>query len=183
MYNHEPNNYVCPFCSLIKGSDNPDIKSRKSDIVFQDIRVTAIISLHQYPNNHGSIIIIPNEHFENIYDLPENYAIDIQRVAKMVAIAMKYIYHCEGVSTRQNNEPAGNQDVWHYHLHITPRYKDDKYYLSKREIMEEHIRAAHANKYKEYISSPSGNIYVYSRFCFSFLPNPRLEPTWPSARW
>ena len=38
------------------------------------------------------------------------------------------VYKGDGVSTRQHNEPAGNQDVWHYHLHVFPRYQDDAFY-------------------------------------------------------
>ena len=45
-----------------------------------------------------------------------------------VAIAMKAAFKCEGVSTRQHNESAGNQDMWHYHVHVTPRFKDDDFY-------------------------------------------------------
>lgn len=41
---------------------------------------------------------------------------------------MKASYSCDGISTRQHNEPAGNQDVWHYHQHIFPRYINDKLY-------------------------------------------------------
>ncbi len=41
---------------------------------------------------------------------------------------MKEGYGCEGTSFRQHNEPAGYQDVWHYHLHVFPRWKDDELY-------------------------------------------------------
>jgi histidine triad (HIT) family protein len=54
-------------------------------------------------------------------------------VSKQVALALKATYNCEGVSTRQHNEPAGNQDVWHYHLHVFPRYKDDNLYLNHKD--------------------------------------------------
>ena len=50
--------------------------------------------------------------------------------SKRVAIALKETYKCDGVSTRQHNEPAGNQDVWHFHLHVFPRYTGDKLYLN-----------------------------------------------------
>ncbi len=46
---------------------------------------------------------------------------------------MKAAYGCDGVSTRQHNEPAGNQDVWHFHLHVFPRYVDDQLYLRSAE--------------------------------------------------
>ncbi len=126
-------------------------------MIFRDSRVTAFISLHQSPNNHGSIVIVPNEHFENIYDLPEEYAIDLQRITKKVALAMKTIYSCDGVSTRQHNEPGGNQDVWHYHINITPRYKNDQLYLSKAGEMDEKERAMHARKYINHFGESKNN--------------------------
>lgn len=151
MFNHAPENYLCPFCLLVQGVEGPDVWSVQDDIIYRDGKVTALISSHQWPNNHGNVIIVPNEHFENIYDLPAPYALDIHRVAKQIALAMKMVYACDGVSTRQHNEPAGNQDVWHYHLHVTPRYKDDRFYLTSREPMPAHERAKHAARLREYL--------------------------------
>ena len=135
MFNHAPDGYICPFCLIIQGIENEHVYSVQNDIIYCDETVTAFIGSHQWPNNHGNVIIVPNEHFENIYDLPIRYAGDIHRVAKMVALALKAIYSCDGVSTRQHNEPAGSQDVWHYHVHVTPRYKDDQFYKAHREYM------------------------------------------------
>ena len=53
--------------------------------------------------------------------------------AQAAALAMKQAYGCHGVSTRQHNEPAGNQEVWHYHLHVFPRYAGDDLYLRSNE--------------------------------------------------
>jgi histidine triad (HIT) family protein len=152
MYNHAPEDYLCPFCLLVQGVESPDVWSVQDDIVYRDRTVTAFISSHQWPNNHGNVIVVPNEHFENIYDLPNQYALNIHRVAKRIALAMKMIYSCDGVSTRQHNEPAGNQDVWHYHLHVTPRYMDDQFYLSRREPMVAHERSKHAARLREYLN-------------------------------
>ena len=46
---------------------------------------------------------------------------------------MKTAYGCEGISTRQHNEPAGMQEVWHFHLHVFPRYLDDGLYARTAE--------------------------------------------------
>lgn len=148
MYNHAPENYNCPFCLLIAGVTNEHVHSVQSDIVYHDDVVTAFISSHQWPNNHGNVIVVPNEHFENIYDLPLRFAQDIHRVAKHLAIVMKNVYSCGGISTRQHNEPAGNQDVWHYHLHVTPRYENDNFYGTQRQFMVSDERAKHAEVLK-----------------------------------
>lgn len=47
------------------------------------------------------------------------------------AIAIRQSYRCDGTSTRQHNEPAGNQDVWHFHVHVFPRYAGDRLYATK----------------------------------------------------
>ena len=149
MYNHEPEGYLCPFCSLIRGIEGEHVCSVQSDIVYCDEMVTALIGSHQWPNNHGNVIIVPNKHFENIYDLPVAYASHIHRIARLIALAFKEVYDCDGVSTRQHNEPAGNQDVWHYHLHVTPRYAGDQFYESRREVMPAAERAAHAQRLRD----------------------------------
>jgi histidine triad (HIT) family protein len=104
--------------------------SDQEDVVFHDSRVSAFISARWWPNNLGHVIVIPNEHFENIYGLPPEYGHAIHDGAREVAIALKHVYRCEGVSIRQRNEPAGGQDVWHYHLQVLPRYAGDNLYRS-----------------------------------------------------
>lgn len=146
MYNHAPEDYVCPFCLLIQGIQNDSVLSVRGDIVYQDNEVTALVSSHQWPNNHGNVIVVPNEHYENIYDLPAQYGLAIQRAARVIAVAMKAAYRCDGVSTRQHNEPAGNQDVWHYHVHVTPRYAGDQLYATHPQFMPAGERAKHAQR-------------------------------------
>lgn len=148
MYNHAPIDYVCPFCLLVQGIENKDVLSVQNDVIYRNNWVTAFISSHQWPNNQGNVIIIPNQHHENIFDLPLSYAQEIHKVAKNLAFAMKTVYSCAGISTRQHNEPAGNQDVWHYHLHITPRYPDDNIYKTQRELMPVEKRANHTEPLK-----------------------------------
>jgi histidine triad (HIT) family protein len=80
---------------------------------------------------------------------PEGY---LCPVARMIALAFKEVYGCDGVSTRQHNEPAGNQDVWHYHLHVTPRYAGDQFYESCREFMPADERARHAQRLKDFLA-------------------------------
>ena len=78
---------------------------------------------------------------------------DSQALAKALALAMKEVYACDGVSTRQHNEPAGNQDVWHYHLHVTPRYTGDGFYASSRALMPADERAKHAQKLRAQLAN------------------------------
>ncbi|HET8845269.1 MAG TPA: HIT domain-containing protein [Ktedonobacteraceae bacterium] len=153
MFYHAPENYVCPFCRVVQGTY--DALIMRQDVVFEDTLVTAFIAPYWWPNNEGHVLIIPNEHFENLYDLPRLYAHRIQDLAQAIALAFKQVYHCHGVSTRQHNEPAGNQDVWHYHLHVFPRYIDDSLYQSfrSREIAPPEKRWAYAEKVRTFLAS------------------------------
>jgi histidine triad (HIT) family protein len=126
MYNHAPHNYKCPICIALDGKENDDTLIRQSDIVYKDSLVTAFISSFFIGKNLGHVIIVPNKHFENIYDLPSEYSFRITEVAQKMAIAIKKSYSAEGITTVQNNEPAANQHAFHYHLHIFPRYENDE---------------------------------------------------------
>jgi histidine triad (HIT) family protein len=65
---------------------------------------------------------------------------------------MKKIYKCDWTSIRQHNEPAWNQHIFHYHLHVLPRYNWDELYQShdKKIFIEEKERQLYANKFKQY---------------------------------
>lgn len=126
MYNHASKEYKCPICIAIEGKENDDTLIRQSDIVYKDNLVTAFISSFFIGNNPGHVIIVPNKHFENIYDLPPEYAHRIFEIAQKMALAIKKAYNAEGITTLQNNEPAGNQHAFHYHFHVFPRYMNDE---------------------------------------------------------
>jgi len=132
MYTHAPPEYICPFCLLIQGKENNQTQLRQTDIVFRTTDVTAFMATRKWSNNQGHVLIIPNEHFENIYDLPLSTSSKIHALSRNIALAMKSEYQCDGVMLQQHNEPAGDQNIWHYHLHVIPRYKNDDFYNTQK---------------------------------------------------
>lgn len=148
MFNHEPKWYICPFCLLVNWIENDKVYSRQSDIIYKDKDLMAFISSHTWPNNYWNVIIIPKKHIENIYDLPEDLGNKIFSLSKKIAIAMKEVYKCDAISVRQHNEPAWNQDVFHYHYHIIPRYHKDNLYVRHEEKFKVPVeeRAKYAQK-------------------------------------
>jgi len=153
MYNHEPENYKCPLCGAANGSNNQATK--QSDIFYQDKFLTAYVAPKWWPNNSGHVIVIPNEHIENIYDISDEMLSKLSVLTKKVAIALKKIYKCNGTSTRQHNEPAGYQDVWHFHTHVFPRYDSDQLYELTQTFKwtEPEERKPYADKLREYFET------------------------------
>ena len=154
MHNHAPPEYVCPFCSLVEGRESMDSQLKQSDIVFQIADVTAFMATRKYPNNQGHVLIVPNEHFENIYDLPLKLSSKIHELGREIALAMKAKYQCDGIMLRQHNEPAGDQNIWHYHLHVIPRYDNDDFHNSQKINFEAEKRARDAQKLRKWFIKP-----------------------------
>lgn len=118
---HAPAGYECPFCRIAGGH----LPQR---VVYRNEQVMTLVNIKWWPNNPGGCLVIPIEHHENVYELPPRLGSPIQAAIREVALAMKSALGCEGVSTRQHNEPAGNQDAWHHHTHVFPRWNGDGLY-------------------------------------------------------
>jgi len=155
MFNHEPPNYVCDFCTVAAGKDNEHNKVQ--DIVFKNEFATAFIAPKWWVNNHGNVLVIPNKHYENIYDIPDEMIGEVYKVVKKISIAIRETYGCEGTSTRQHNEPAGNQVIWHLHVHVFPRYEGDKLYENhnQKNFVSEAERLPYAEKLRKYFAAQS----------------------------
>lgn len=123
---HEPDDYDCPFCRLQQGGF--DERNRPSDIVAVTDRAFARIAPKWWPGNPGAVLVIPRAHVENLYGLSSADGRAVWELTQQVAVAMRSAYGCDGTSIRQHNEPAGDQDVWHLHVHVFPRYENDRLY-------------------------------------------------------
>jgi len=166
MISHAPPDYQCPFCLLVDGVENTHVYTTQNEIILQTDRITAFVASHQWRGNAPNILVIPNQHYENVYTLPADYGNDIQKGISKVAWGLKAIYNCAGVSTRQHNEPAGSQDVWHYHVHVTPRFKNDRFYLRSsffRRMMPLEQRLEYAVQLKNFLSKNPKTIYPHDK--------------------
>jgi histidine triad (HIT) family protein len=127
MFNHAPDNYKCPICLAIEGIENEHTMARQADIVYRDDLVLVYVNSKFVGNNPGHVIVVPVKHFENLYELPANYAARIMEVAQKMALALKEVRKCDGVMIQQNNEPASGQHAFHYHMHVFPRFEGDDF--------------------------------------------------------
>ena len=114
---HAPAEYRCPFCQIVQeGMD-------RQGVVVESRHSVAVVSLHQPVERPGSVLVMPNLHFENLYVLPDDYCADLWKLVRNIARAQKQSLQCDGVTVRQHNEPSGGQDVWHLHVHVIPRFR------------------------------------------------------------
>ena len=155
MFNHEPADYRCPFCRLVAGLADERGINRADDIVRRSDSATAFISPRWWPKNQGHVLVVPNAHHENLYDLPSRYGHGVHDLVREIAIAIRQSYGCAGTSVRQHNEPAGNQDAWHYHVHVFPRYPGDGLYASKPflEFVPAADRLPYANRLRDHFAA------------------------------
>ena len=134
-----------------------DRYTNEQDIVYKNEYTTAFIAPKWWANNAGHILVLPNKHYENIYDIPDDLHAEVYKVVKLIATAIRSTYNCEGTSIRQHNEPAGNQDVWHFHAHVYPRYGEDKLYHNHDDaaFSDPDLRAPYAEKLRAYFAENS----------------------------
>lgn len=153
MFSHAPENYTCPICLGVSGVENDDTMLKQVDLVYKDELVSVFINSFFIDGNEGHLIVVPNKHFENIYDLDDEYGTAIFKISKKMANVLKEAYGCDGVTIRQNNEPASGQHAFHYHMHIFPRYDNDEFeknVSNKRESTPEE-RLEYIGKIKKFL--------------------------------
>jgi histidine triad (HIT) family protein len=153
MFNHEPPNYDCPFCNLVKGIESE--LNKKQDIVYQDDYVIASIAPKWWNKNSGHVLIVPKTHYENIYDITDEVLAEVYKVVRKISIAIRSTYGCDGTSNRQHNEPAGDQEVWHLHTHVYPRFSGDNLYKNNDDtrFVTAEERLPYANKLREFLAT------------------------------
>ena len=106
----------CIFCKLANG-DIP------TNTVYEDEDFRVILDAS--PATKGHSLILPKQHYANLYEIDEDVAAKAMKLAKKLAIHMKEVLHCDGVNVLQNNEETAGQTVFHLHVHVIPRFKGD----------------------------------------------------------
>jgi histidine triad (HIT) family protein len=92
-------------------------------VVSETDQVTVLINPFSLTPGHA--LVVPRRHIENLYELPDELAAPILSTAAKVARASKRAFAADGVTLRQNNEAASDQHLFHFHLHVIPRFDGD----------------------------------------------------------
>lgn len=109
-------NENCIFCKIAAGEI-------PSATIYEDDDFRVILDIE--PASKGHALILPKEHYANLYELPEELASKALIVAKKVVASMTEIVGCDGYNVLQNNGEVAGQTVFHFHIHLIPRYKED----------------------------------------------------------
>jgi len=92
-------------------------------IIYHDDLVTAF--LDYFPASFGHTLIVPNEAYENIFEIPEDTLAHLAKVSKRIALALREQFWIEHMNILQNNGALAGQTVFHYHMHLIPRAEWD----------------------------------------------------------
>lgn len=107
----------CVFCAIIRGAVS-------SHAVYEDDLTLAFLDIN--PATDGHTLVVPKEHAADLFDISADHAAAVMRAAKRVAAQIDERLSPDGLTLVQTNRPAGWQDVFHLHLHLIPRWDDDR---------------------------------------------------------
>lgn len=98
------------------------------------------------PISIGHTLVIPKKPYKDLYEVPENVLADMMALVKKVAITLKKTFNADGINLLNNNEKAAGQVVFHYHIHIVPRFEGDKmgYNFPHNEVSNETLDEWHS---------------------------------------
>ena len=106
----------CIFCKIAYG----EIAAKT---LCEDDRFRVILDLG--PATRGHALILPKDHYADLFELPEESAGEVMKLAKKMVTKMRGKHGCEGFNLVQNNGDLAGQTVFHFHLHLIPRYSAD----------------------------------------------------------
>lgn len=106
----------CIFCKIAAGEI-------PSATLYEDADFRVILDIE--PASNGHALILPKEHYANLYELDDELAAKAFVLAKKMITKLTDILGCEGYNVLQNNGSAAGQTVFHFHMHLIPRYAQD----------------------------------------------------------
>lgn len=106
----------CIFCKIANGEI-------PSNTLYEDDDFRVILDIE--PATKGHALILPKKHFANLYEIDDERASKVLLVAKQMATKMQKALNCDGLNVVQNNGVAAGQTVFHFHMHLVPRYEQD----------------------------------------------------------
>ncbi|AGO60263.1 HIT family protein [Ferroplasma acidarmanus] len=107
---------MCIFCDIV----NDKVKSHK---IYETNKTLAFLDIH--PISNGHILVIPKEHYKDIYEMDSNILIETIKTVKAITGILKDKLNINAVNIMNSNGEIANQTVFHYHIHVIPRREND----------------------------------------------------------
>lgn len=107
---------TCIFCKIVRG----EVPATK---VYEDERTLCFMDVN--PATQGHCLVILKEHRENLFELSESECLDVMATTKRIVEAVRETLEPDGLNLLQANGLQAFQTVFHFHMHIIPRYTDD----------------------------------------------------------
>ena len=109
-------NRHCTFCDLIRGA-------AEVSVCYEDSSALAFMDIQ--PVNSGHVLVVPRTHYESLADIPQELALHLFEVAMKLEPAVRQVTKAEGTNMIVSSGAAAGQDVFHYHVHVIPRFAAD----------------------------------------------------------
>lgn len=106
----------CIFCEIISGAV-------PAALVYEDEKTISFLDIA--PVHKGQALVVPKKHSKNIFDATDETLSYLMPIAKKIARAIQKTTGAEGINIHMNNEPAAGQSVFHTHIHVIPRFRED----------------------------------------------------------
>ena len=106
----------CIFCKLANG----DIPTNS---IYEDDDFNVILDAS--PASKGHALILPKQHYANVYEIDDEVLAKAAKLAKKIIVHEKEMLGCDGYNIVQNKGEVAGQTVFHFHMHLIPRYKSD----------------------------------------------------------
>ncbi len=103
-------------CRVVSGEFPSGIVEENQDV---------IVVINPFSISAGHSLVMPRKHVRNIYELPDELAEAILSAAVKIARTAKKAFAADGITLRQNNDAASDQHLFHFHLHVIPRFEGD----------------------------------------------------------
>ena len=113
----------CVFCKIVAG----EVPAQRVD---EDEHTVAFMDLNPWTRGHA--LVVPRNHTPNLYEIDDEELARVNAAARRLALRMRERLGCDGINVLNSCEPAAWQSVFHFHLHVIPRYDDDPLELPTR---------------------------------------------------
>lgn len=139
----------CIFCRIIR-------KELPSEVVYETGQVIALLDIH--PVHLGHTLVVPKTHCRDLLSVPEADFHELLRVSQLVARGLVSALDLKGFNMFSNNGRIAGQTVFHFHIHITPRYADDRFHLVPQlKSYPDGAMAEYGRKIRQHIAQSSSS--------------------------